>query len=293
MAVIGVDIGGTKISAGIVKGNRLIRVITQKNNSNGSKDEVIHQVIDIINQLFDSSIGSIGIGVPAIVDLKKGILYESVNIYSWRKVPLKQIIEKKFKVPVAINNDANCFALGEKYFGKGKHYNDIVGLIIGTGVGAGIIINKKLYCGNNCGAGEFGKIPYLSHNVEYYCSGQFFQKEYNLKGEELCQKLNKKSKRIFEIYGRHLGKALSMIVNSVDPQIIILGGGVSKNYNLFKDSMLESLKESVYRNTFKNIRVDVSSVKNVAILGAASLCFDSLNDKMSEFSIQSLTGGKL
>ena len=70
---------------------------------------------------------------------------------------MKRIIEKKFKVPVSINNDANCFALGEKHFGK--KYNNMVGLIIGTGVGAGIIINGKLYCGHNCGAGEFGSIP--------------------------------------------------------------------------------------------------------------------------------------
>ena len=176
-----------------------------------------------------------------------------------------------------VNNDANCFALGEKYFGEGKNYDNIVGLIIGTGVGAGIIINGKLYCGQNCSAGEFGRIPYLDRNVEYYCSGQFFQKEYNINGEELYQKANRKAKKIFGIYGKHLGKAVSMIVNSIDPQIIILGGGVSKAYCLFKDSMLESLKEWIYKKTFSNIKIKASNTKNIAILGAASLCFGHLD----------------
>ena len=279
MAVIGIDVGGTKISAGIVRDNKLSKVIIQKIYSKNSKDSIIKQLIQIINQLFNPDIKGMGIGVPAIVDLKTGTVYESVNIPPWNKLPLKRIIEKKFKVPVFINNDANCFALGEKHFGKGKNYDDIVGLIIGTGTGAGIIINKKLYCGQNCSAGEFGRIPYIKHNVEYYCSGQFFQKEYNIDGEDLCKKTTKQSKKIFEIYGKHLGKALSMIINSIDPQIIILGGSVSKSYKFFKDSMYSSLKSSVYKKTFKNIKIAVSNIDNIAVLGAASLCFNSLNKK--------------
>ena len=160
------------------------------------------------------------------------------------------------------------------YFGKGKKYKDLVGLIIGTGVGAGIIINGKLYSGQNCAAGEFGKIAYLKHDIEHYCSGKFFQNEYNIDGEALFQKAlrnDKTAKEIFKTYGKHLGKALSIITSSLDPQIIILGGSVSKAHNFFKKSMNASLKDSVYTKTFKNLKIKASLNKNIALLGAASL----------------------
>ena len=276
MAVISIDLGGTKISAGIIKNKKLVKVVTEKTNSKASKNQIIKQIIQIIEGLFNSNIKCIGIGVPGIVD-KNGMIYEAVNIPSLDKVPLRKILEKKFKIPVFIENDANCFVLGEKYFGKGKKYKNIAGVIIGTGLGTGIIINEKLYSGSNGGAGEFGQITYLKHNVEYYSSGKFFQKEYDIKGENLYEKASKnnaKAIKIFNEYGRHLGKALSVIVNSIDPQIIILGGSVSKSYKFFKNTMLKSLKGSVYKQTFKNLKISVSSNKDIAVLGAASLCFN-------------------
>jgi len=275
MACIGVDLGGTKISAGLVKKNEICNITHKKISFSCNKKEVIQQIINAINQVFMPSVKGVGIGVPAIIDVKKGIVYEATNL-GLDKVPLKRILEKKFDVPVVINNDANCFTLGEKLFGKGKGFKDMVGLIIGTGVGAGIIINGKLYYGQNCSAGEFGKIPYLKHDMEYYCSGKFFQKEYKIDGEDLFHKAvnnDKKAKNIFNTYGKHLGKALSVIINSVDPQIIVLGGSVSKSYNFFMDSMNESLRESTYRKNFQNIRITVSTSKNIAILGAASLIY--------------------
>ena len=273
MTDIGVDIGGTKISAGIVKDGKLTKVITKK-TSKSSKNKTINQIIEIIEELFNSDIKNIGIGVPGIVD-KKGVVYEVINIPLWTKVQLKKILEKKFKVPVLISNDAKCFALGERYFGKGKGHNNLVGLVIGTGLGAGIIIGGKLYPGNNGAAGEFGQIIYLDKNIEYYCSGKFFKKVYNIDGESLYKKALKKDKsaiKIFNVYGKHLGKALSVIVNSVDPDIIILGGAVSKSYKFFKNSMLKSLRELIYKKTFKNLKIAVSGTNNIAILGAASLC---------------------
>lgn len=225
MEVIGVDIGDTKISAGIVKNKKLIKLITRKTDSKSSKNKIINQLIEIIEYLFNPSISKIGIDVPAIVD-KAGTIYEAVNIYSWNKVPLRKMLEKKFKVPVFINNDANCFALGEKYFGNGKKYDNLVGLIFGTGVGAGIIINRRLYHGKNGAAGEFGQITYLGHDVEHFCSGKFFRRNCKTKGEILFKKAlkgDKNAKKIFEDYGKHLGKALSIVVNSVDPPIIIMG----------------------------------------------------------------------
>ena len=92
-------------------------------------------------------------------------------------------MEERFAIPVLINNDANCFAVGEYYFGKGVEGDSLVGLTIGTGLGSGIILKGKLYSGKNCGAGEFGMIDYLDHFIEYYASGQFFKNVYDIDGE--------------------------------------------------------------------------------------------------------------
>jgi glucokinase len=83
------------------------------------------------------------------VDVEKGIVYSVINIPSWHEVPLKQILEDRFGLPVFVNNDANCFAMGELYYGSGRGYRHLVGLIVGTGLGAGIVVNGRLYSGAN------------------------------------------------------------------------------------------------------------------------------------------------
>ena len=272
--IIGVDLGGTKITAGAVQGGKVIRKVTEPVNPLASKDDVVRHILKVISRVFDSRVKGIGIGTPALVD-SKGILYESVNIKSFEQVQLKKAIQQKFGVKVSIENDANCFALGEKHFGHGRKCADVVGLIIGTGVGAGIVLGDKLYPGANGAAGEFGKIPYLEYDLEYYCSGKFFMFEYGQRGEDLFIKAlhgDKKAKRIFKEYGAHLGKLISVVTNSVDPSVIVLGGSVSKSYKFFKESMNESMKKSIYNKVYKNIKIKVSeNTENMAILGAASL----------------------
>ena len=274
--LIGVDLGGTKVSVGLVSGKKIKKFVSEKINPKGSEKEILNQIIRLIRDLFSDKVLAIGVGVPTIVDVKKGIVYETTNIPSWKRVPLKSILEKKFKVPVFVNNDANCFALGEKYFGEGIKYKNLVGLIIGTGCGAGIIINGKLYTGHNCGAGEFGKVEFKNKNFDYYCSGQFFKGEYSISGEELYEKAkrgDKKALKIFEEYGKNLGKALSVIVNSIDPECIILGGSVSKAHKFFWKTMKKSLKESVFKRCYSRLKIKVSEKENIAILGAVSLYY--------------------
>ncbi len=280
MKVIGVDLGGTNVSAGLVKDNKLIKVIKEKINSQGSEKEVLKQIMNIINKLITKEVKGIGIGVPSIVDIEKGIVFETVNIPSWKNVKLKKILEKKYKIPVFVNNDANCFALGEKYFGQGKGYKNLVGIVIGTGLGGGIIINNKLYNGNNCGAGEFGEIIFKNSKVEHYTSGKFFEKFYYMSGEDVFEKAKKrdsKTLKIFNEFGYNLGKVLSIIVNSVDPELIILGGSISKAHKFFFNAMMRSLKESIYRRSYSRLKIKISNQENIAVFGAASLYYNSLN----------------
>jgi glucokinase len=279
MNIIGIDLGGTNVRIGKIINDSLEKVIAEPINSNGTESEIIDQISSLILRLKDEKTEGVGIGVPSVVDVENGIVYDVMNIPSWKEVHLKNILEKRFSIPVKINNDANCFAVGEKYFGKGKHYRNVIGLIVGTGLGAGLILNNKLYSGTNCGAGEFGCIPYLDKYLEYYSSGQFFKNVYNTDGGELSSKAESgdpNALKIFEEFGSHLGYALKIVLYSSDPEIIILGGSVSKSFRYFKDSIYKSLQDFMYPNSLKKLKIEVSELEQVAILGAAALYLDSL-----------------
>jgi glucokinase len=276
--ILGIDLGGTNIRVGKVSEYKVVDLYSRRISSNGSEQQVIDEVISSIKERFDDCVAGIGVGVPSLVDVEKGIIYDVQNIPSWKEVHLKTILEREFKVPVYINNDANCFVVGEKYFGNGKDYDNIVGLIVGTGLGAGIYFDNRLYLGANCGAGEFGMLPYKGGCYEDYCSGQFFSKRLNVSGEEIFDKAktgDKEALRKFQEFGTHLGNVISAIVLAVDPEIIILGGSVSEAYKYFKEAVIISLQNFPYKNSIKNLKITTSSLSQVAILGAAALYFEN------------------
>jgi len=276
--VIGVDLGGTKIAIGRIDANRIMDYCTVNISSQDRKEKVLDELINSIDKVFNEDIAGIGIGVPSLVDVEKGIVYDVQNIPSWKEVHLKEILEAQFHRPVYVNNDANCFAVGEKYFGKGKKFKNMVGLIVGTGLGAGIIINDHLYSGFNCGAGEFGSIPYKDQIYEYYCSGQFFIKEYGTEGHNLFDKAKKgdiTSLEIFEQFGTHLGNAIMTILFAVDPEAIILGGSVSQAYPFFQKTMWKEIRSFPYKHTIERLVIDTTEETQIAILGAAALFYDA------------------
>lgn len=275
--IIGVDLGGTHVRAGVVSGGRLAEINSERIPSSGSVDEVLKVLYELVDPLVDSDVRAIGIGVPSVVDIENGIVYDVQNIPSWKKVELKKLMEEKYNLPVLVNNDANCFALGEKYFGKGKGFRSMIGLTIGTGMGAGIIINDKLYAGINCGAGEFGNVEYLDQYFEYYASGQFFENCYQTNGELVYKKAldgDPLSIMIFEELGTHIGNAIRMILYTYCPELIVLGGSISKAYTLFEEKMWERIRTYVYSNTLEQFHLEVSDLENPGILGAASLYYD-------------------
>jgi len=272
--IIGVDLGGTKVSVGRVEGSRVVRGVTAEISAEESEAWVLRRVVQAIKKVFLPSVAGIGVGVPSLVDVEEGIVYNVQNIPSWKRVPLKKILEDRFHRPVLVNNDANCFAAGEKYFGKGKKYQNLVGLTIGTGLGAGIIIAGQLYNGSNCGAGEFGSIPYKDSILEHYCSGQFFTGVHGFKGSELYKMARQGDKRALEIFlefGGHLGEAVMIIMLAVDPEAIILGGSVSRAFPFFEESMRERMKAFPYPHAVQRLAIETSAEPQIAILGAAAL----------------------
>ncbi len=276
--VIGVDLGATNIRAAIVKKDTISEMQSKRINSSGTEQEVLKDVFEVVDTLADDSATAIGIGVPGVVDVEQGIVYDVQYIPSWKEVPLKKWMEERYSLPVFVNNDANCFALGEHYFGKGKGVDSMIGLAIGTGVGAGVIINNKLYAGPNCGAGEFGMVDYLDKVYEFYCSGSFFQNVHQLDGEEVFQRAKKgdgQALKLYEEMGTHLGNAMKMIMYTYDPSLIILGGSVRLAYDFFQETMWQRIRTFAFTKSAERLKIGISELPNSGILGAAALYYDS------------------
>lgn len=274
--LVGVDLGGTNVRAALVKDGRLGKVQSLKIRAFGTKQEVLSDLFSVIDPVIDRSVAGIGLGVPSLVDKSRGLIFDTTNIPSWTKVPLKQILEKKYGVPVRIDNDANCFALAEHRYGAGKGVQNFVGLIVGTGLGAGIISNGRLHSGLHCGAGEFGQIPYGDSILEHYAAGQFF-KRHNTTGLEAAKAAetgDPNAQRVFEEFGKHFAFALKTIMYALAPEMIVLGGSVGRSYKYYKASLEEHMKDFVYPFVWKDCKIRISKLKEIAVLGAASLITD-------------------
>ncbi|RLD73359.1 MAG: ROK family protein [Bacteroidetes bacterium] len=276
--LIGVDLGGTKVAAGLVEEAHILKQeYSLIPNTSKNKQDIIDTIIKVIDSVYDKDVAGIGIGIPSLVDRHKGIVYSVQNIPSWQKVHLKEILENHYKIPVYLDNDANCFALGEYKFGTGIGVENFVGITLGTGMGSGIISKGHLLDDANCGSGEFGSIPYLEGIYEDYCSGKFFKTHYNKTGEEIFKQAKKEDPealKAYEEFGFHLGNTIKTILFSVDPEEIIIGGSIVNSKEFFKESMLKSLDEFPYKESINNLKVKFTNTANIAILGAASLYFD-------------------
>lgn len=272
--IIGVDLGGTKVRAGRINNGTIEDRISEPSLADQSMDETIGHLKSMIRKIMRPSVGGIGIGVPSVVDVDNGVVYNVANIPSWKEVHLKDILEEEFNIPVYVNNDCNCFVLGEKHYGKGKSYKDIVGITLGTGVGAGIIINNQLYNGSNTGAGEIGSLPYLGSNFEHYCSSEFFDTFHQINGKEAYERAergDKEALRIWEEFGNHFGNLIQAVLYTYDPEVIILGGSIANAFPYFRESMSRRISEFPYPETIKNINIFRSDNIDISILGAASL----------------------
>lgn len=275
MAVIGVDLGGTNVRAGKIKEGEITKLKKRLVPKTDDAQLVIDAVIETIEHVFDKEAFAIGIGIPGLVDSKSGVVFDIQNIPSWKNVEIKNILEKKFKIPVFIDNDANCFALGEKIFGAAKNFDNAIGLTLGTGMGVGVIVDSKLYSGLNSGAGELGMIPYRNKNYEAFCSGQFFKLRYNSTGELLMEKAlhgDINAQMAFNELGFHIANAIKLIQFTYDSEVIVIGGSVALAGKLFSSSMIQELMRT--NSNYKLPEIKFSNMEFPAIKGAAALCIN-------------------
>lgn len=276
-ALIGVDIGGTKIHFARIEAEKVVAETRIPTRADRNKEDIVNDIIDGIRTISDGSAKGIGLGVPGLVDMKEGVVRKVNNIPSWQDLHLRDNIEQTLGIPAFLGNDANCFALGEKYFGKGRGASDLVCLSLGTGVGAGMILNDKLYEGNCQMAGEFGGVPYLDADYELYASGKFFKKFYDECAEELAlraEKGDETAQRAFMEYGNHVGNLLQSIIYSCAPECIILGGSLTKSYDLFRQGINDNLSRFAHPHVIERTRIEISENRWIPVLGAAALAIE-------------------
>lgn len=273
--IIGVDIGGTSIVGGRIEGDRIVEQLSAGTNASEGGEKTLGILKEVIAKLTTDDTRAIGIGVPSVVDREKGIVYNVQNIRDWDEVHLKSILEAEFGMPVHIDNDANCFAYGEKIYGKGKEFENFVGITLGTGVGGGIVQRDHLLSDSNCGSGEFGEIPYLDSILEEYCGSRFFTRAANQSGYEVALKARDgetPSIDLYNEYGKHIAVLVKIILLVLDPQAIIFGGSITRSFDLFEESMYDNLKDFPYPKSVEKIHILTSDLDNIGILGAGALC---------------------
>jgi glucokinase len=272
---LGIDLGGTSFNIGRVHSGMVMDEVNRNINGLAKASEILSTLTSAIDEIITSEVKGIGVGVPGIVNTENGIIYDIQNIPAWKEIQLQRILEDKYEIPVVLNNDANCFALAEKKFGKGKDYENFAGLAIGTGLGMGVILNDELYNGVMCGAGEIGMLPYKDGIVEEYAASFFFSREYNQTAKAMHEAARNGELiaiEAFDEFGIHLGEAIKMVLFMYAPQAIILGGSISRAYKYFESSMKQTIADFAYPRQISNLAIEVSTHPNLPVLGASALC---------------------
>ncbi len=271
---LGVDIGGTNLCLGLIEEGQVLRTkSTPSFPYDAGLDQTLDYLSDRIRDIITESTEKIGIGVPSVLDAEKGIVFDAMNIPSWKEVHLKDFLEDRFHVPVAINNDANCFAMGAYglYPEKSKP-GILVGITLGTGLGIGIVEQGKMFLGDNCGAGEIGCIPRGNTILEDLCSKKYFSR-YKIDPFEAAKSAlsgDPVAITLFERFGRNLGEMLAIVLYAYDPSHIVFGGGIAKSFSLFEPSMRAYLRERYYyQKALENIKIESVTDGDVILLGAS------------------------
>ena len=274
MATLGIDIGGTNLSLGLVEDGKILQEIhTPSFRPDMTLPETLDYLGDQVQKIFRPGVTKIGIGVPSVVDVKKGIVYDTQNIPSWVEVPLKERLEKRFGVPVAVNNDANCFAMGVygTYPADAKPESLVV-VTLGTGVGMGIVLGGELFCGANCGAGELGCLPFKDGILEDYCSKKAFTNA-GWDSRDAAAKAREgdpDALLLFDEFGQHMGALVCTVMYAYDPSHIAIAGGIANNYPFFRKAMEEYIRENFpYRKAVERLTIDICTDDNIPVIGAS------------------------
>jgi glucokinase len=236
---------------------------------------------EAIEKVLTDEVVGIGIGMPGFMNSQTGEILQINNIASFNGFFIKPAVEKRFNLPAFQSNDANCFALGETYYGAGKKYNTLVGVTLGTGLGGGIIIDRKIHTGLMGGAGELGCVPFHGGMVEDICSAALFKNKYQSTGAELYKKAktgDKEAMAVFDELAHNIGEFLVTVLYVLAPEAIVIGGSVSNSWDLLEKGIRERMEE-IYLVPMISSKVDLvkAELDNAGLFGAAALCISQMD----------------
>ena len=311
---IGVDLGGTNIVSAIVNcQGKIVNRLKVPTLAERGKEATIKRIIDTINEnivqstiVLDDIIG-IGIGAPGPLDIKRGIINFAPNLPGWIDVPLKKKLENEFNMKVVLENDANAAAWGERCFGAGQGVNNLVCFTLGTGIGGGIIIDGKIYHGNNYGAAELGHMTVNKDGPRCNCGNYGCLEAYSsatgiknriinrieegIKSEflnfdddklfeslrlksifEAARKGDKLTKGVVEEAISYLGIAIANIANILNPEMVVLVGGITNEGDKLLIPLREEVKKRAFYSNYKSLKIVIGKLGgNAGVLGAAAL----------------------
>ncbi|MFW6035160.1 MAG: ROK family protein [Halothermotrichaceae bacterium] len=308
---IGVDLGGTKIYTALAdETGKVLAKIKLLTESNRGIDKVFENIVESINIVIKdadidrSSVRRIGVGSPGPLNIDEGIIYTAPNLENWVNIKIVKILEDKTGIPVLLENDANAAALGEKWFGAGKEANNMLYMTVSTGIGGGIIVNKKIYHGSSDTAGEVGHMIIKPDGptcgcgnpgcLETFASGTAVARKGRqvLHKSTILQELSKgnpdnidgalvaqaaelgdfEAQKIWREEGYYLGIGLANLINIFNFDMILLGGGVMNSWELFADEMFKNIKKYAFESTYSQAVIKKAALgSEVGVIGAVAV----------------------
>ncbi len=308
--IASIDCGGTYIKAALVDRNGNINSRKKLSTEAEKGMNAVAKNIASAVRAFEekNQIAGVALGMAGAIEFKSGVLLQAPNFTGSENFPLKAMLQRELSLPVFIENDANVYALGEKWLGAGKPFNSFLCLTIGTGLGGGIILNSKLWRGIDGTAGEFGHITIYPDGFKCKCGNRGCLEEYvsaraisrmvgkalkrrrktSLRREKLenitpqcvCEAAlegDKLSIEIWSEFGRILGIGLASLVNIFNAEAIIIGGGIASAFDFFKEDAVAEMKKRAFKLPADRIKLLKAKLGDDAgILGAACLAWNSL-----------------
>ncbi|MDD4894309.1 MAG: ROK family protein [Candidatus Omnitrophica bacterium] len=296
--IASIDLGGTNLKIALLDLKYRIRDKQVLNTQKFTKKEAlisaiagsVHKILQD-NKLNKINLLGVGLGVPGPTDYEKGIVHFFPNIPGWKEVKLKAILQKKLKLPVFVDNDAKVMTLAEYKLGAAKGSTNAVCITLGTGVGGGIIINEKLYRGLSNAAGEIGHVPinvkgprcncggtaclerYIGNNRVLAEARKIFGKDITLeKLSYLARKQNRKAKAIWLEFAQRLSTALTGVVNFLNPDCIVIGGGVAAAGSILFDNVKKIIAKRAMSVQARHVKIFKAKMgNNAGLIGAAIL----------------------
>jgi len=282
----GIDLGGTKILTVIEDSERNVlaktKIPTEATRGVGVVMDNIVKSLEISCKevgISPNELSGIGIGVPGPVNHEKGLVYDCPNLSGWKNIEVRKLLGERWNVPVKVENDARVAGLAETRFGAAKGFRHVFYITVSTGIGAAIIIDGKIYHGADGAAGEFGQMKLLDGSIlEQKFAGPAIERLFGLPTTqliELVEKNDRGAKKAVEYLTDGIGTFLANIATLLNPQIIVVGGGVSQLGDLILNPIREKVSSLAFSISAKNVKIVPAALHtDSGAVGAVELLFD-------------------